>query len=209
MSENKDYSKIKAKKEESPRTEEPKVKKIKQTGSPSKKKQSLSKRLLTEISGDSNRSGIGSYILSEIVVPAAKDVLLNAITSGAKMLIFGGEPPKATGSTYAQSTYKPRTNYSNSYRATSSNRDYQKKSIFDSSIYIFDSRDEAQNTLDQLLDLIDTYGQASISDFCECIGEATTYTDNTYGWYNLNNARVVVSPQSGYYLNLPRPIVFQ
>ena len=68
---------------------------------------------------------------------------------------------------------------------------------------ILESRGEAEEVLDSLCDLIETYQIASVADLYDLVGETPEYTDNKYGWTNLRNADVE-RVRDGYRLKLPK-----
>ena len=72
---------------------------------------------------------------------------------------------------------------------------------------ILDTRKEAEEVLDRMDDLIDTYGVVSVADLYDLVGISGNYTDNKYGWTNLRNADVQ-RVRDGYLLKLPKALPF-
>jgi len=68
----------------------------------------------------------------------------------------------------------------------------------------FETRIEAEHTLDSLNYLIDNYGQTTVSDLQDLIGYTTSFKNTHYGWTNLNEALIYKST-NGYILRLPLP----
>ena len=55
---------------------------------------------------------------------------------------------------------------------------------------ILESRGDAQLVLDQMDDLIDTYGVASLADLYEAVGAPYEYTAHNFGWTNIHSAKI-------------------
>lgn len=72
-------------------------------------------------------------------------------------------------------------------------------------LIIFQTRQDAENTLDSLKEMIELYGFISLADVCDLVGITPSYTDNKYGWRSLNNAKVVRS-RYGYFIEVPKAV---
>ena len=69
-------------------------------------------------------------------------------------------------------------------------------------VAILDTREEAEKVLSELVEHIDIYGYATISDYYELVDIEHNYTDHQYGWTELSEA-VVVPREHGYVVKLP------
>lgn len=67
----------------------------------------------------------------------------------------------------------------------------------------FDTRGEAEEILDDLNDLIDTNGFATVFDFFDDAHMSCDYTLDNYGWTDLRRAEVVYG-RNGYKIKFPR-----
>lgn len=161
-----------------------------------KTKKSLKDKILTTFIAE-DRGSIKEYIFEEVVGPLVREGLWAAATGALGMLIFGdagAAPRKNSG----------RTNYSKVSTANSGRRDYHKTpKDSDSSDVIFQSRMDAQEVLNFLRDRIEEYDQATVADFKEASDISPTFTDNNYGWTNLDSA-YVRQERGGYTVNLPK-----
>lgn len=70
---------------------------------------------------------------------------------------------------------------------------------------IFNTYDEAANVLDELREIIDKYGYASVANLKDLTDVSSTYTDIKYGWTNLDKAEVKPARIS-YTITLPKPL---
>ena len=68
--------------------------------------------------------------------------------------------------------------------------------------FIFESRDKAERVLKDMKYIIDKYGFVTEADLHDLCDRPSCSTDNTYGWVNLNKARII-RIKEGYMLRLP------
>ena len=188
--------KYKAEQTERMANSEKKVEKVVKGNVKVKKKGEISKFKDVFISADA--AYVKSYVIMDVLVPALKKAVSDIVTNGIDMILYG-----ETGHS------KRRTNSSNiSYRDYYDRRDDRRYDRPRSNGYSFDditleSRGEAEEVLDSLFDLIDTYKIASVADRYDLVGETPEYTDNKYGWEDLRNAEVI-RVRDGYKLKLPK-----
>lgn len=165
------------------------------------------KSFLSKVGGvffGSDTDNVGSYILYDILIPAAKNTLSEMVSSGIEMLLFG----ENRRTSVRRDRDKSYISY-NSISRDRSDRDrsaaYRVRANHHFDEIIIDSRAEAEEVLSSLVELIDTYGVATVSDFYDLIGMTSDFTDNKYGWKNLNRSSVN-RVRDGYILSMPRPI---
>lgn len=182
---------------------------------PKKAKKGLFSRLVTGVVGPDGLPGIGQYVNDEIVVPAVKNILFDAITSGISMVLYGdkgGRPTRGGGRPY-NSYYSgsSRTTYNTaSSRYSPSNRREEpidnrvRPSRYDVDEYVIEDRFEASNVLVSLTEYADRYDRVSVADYYEMINVESNYTDNNYGWTIDSISRASVMPvRNGYIIKFP------
>ena len=109
----------------------------------------------------------------------------------------------STSSHKKSSANKPyRVSYSDYY-------DKDKKSPIKASSYNFDevtlnSRADAEQVLDNMIDITREYGAASDGDYCDLVGIDNNFTDYKYGWTDLTKT-TVSRTRDGYIINFPKP----
>lgn len=183
---------------------EKKVEKV-TSGKVVKKKKTLGKKITETFLGD-NIESVSSYIIYDVIIPAAKNMISDTVSNGIEMLLFG----QTRGSRTRRDKGKSYVSYSNYYKYRDRDRDRQVsqrnrvRHNFDD--IILESRGEAEEVLSHLVDLTEDYGMASVADLYDLVGVTSNFTDNKYGWDNLSSGRVV-PVRGGYLLELPRPIV--
>lgn len=163
------------------------------------------KGLASRISGSmvSERGdSVGSYILFEVLIPAAKNMISDAVSQGVERMLFG--EVRSRGRSDSRPGY---TNY-NKVRSTTGeygNRDISRRSrtTHDFDEIILSSRGEAEEVLDRLRDLVDKYETATVNDLYDLVGVTGSFTDDKWGWYDLREA-MVRATRGGYIVILPR-----
>lgn len=184
--------------------EKPKVNKVVK-GEVHQKKKGLGHKVKETMAGDDARS-VGSYILFDVIIPAAKNMLADAASQGAERLLFGDTRGRARvqgRGGYASYGSMYRRSDERSGARTITNR---ARSTHDFDEIILEERGEAEEVLDQLAVLVDDYGHAKISDLYELVGITGNYTDDKWGWTDLRGSSTSRVRQ-GYRLDLPKPIV--
>lgn len=68
-----------------------------------------------------------------------------------------------------------------------------------------ESREDAINVIEAMIERVETYGFVSVSDLYDLIGMTGKYSDHKYGWTNLIAADVVQDSE-GFFLVLPAPV---
>lgn len=184
------------------KTSEKKVEKI-TSGKVIKQKKTLGKKFAETFLGD-NIESVSSYIIYDIIIPAAKNMISDTVSNGIEMILFG----QTRGSRTRRDRGKSYVSYSNYYKDRYQDRQISQRNRarhnFDD--IILESRGEAEEVLSHLVELTEYYGMASVADLYDLVGVTSNFTDNRYGWDNLSSARVV-PVRGGYLLELPKPMV--
>lgn len=184
------------------------------TGEVVSKKKSLGRRFRDVfIGGDS--SSVFEYVVLEVLIPQAKDMLAEAFTQGFERMIFG-EPRSPRGrSTTRSSTPTNYTSY-NRYAARGNNpvgrSDRETRTIVRGNLQSRDideivlaTRIEAETVLERMYDLLDDYEIVSVSDMKSLVGLSSSHVDNKWGWTTLAGSNVRRDRHGGYALDLPKP----
>lgn len=144
---------------------------------------------------------VGSYILFEVLIPAAKNMISDAVSQGVERMLFGEVRSRGRDNRPGYTNY-------NKVRSTTGeygNRDISRRSrtTHDFDEIILSSRGEAEEVLDRLRDLVDKYETATVNDLYDLVGITGSFTDDKWGWYDLKEA--MVRPiRGGYIVVLPR-----
>lgn len=173
---------------------EKKVEKIITGSARSQKKSSIQK--ITNVFIPEDVENVKSYIFEDIVVPAVKDIILDAVRAFLGVNNRSG----SKGSSAAKVSYRK-------YYEENNRRDYSEsrvRTMYDYDNVVVESRGEAENVLAMMDELISEYKIVSVADLYDLVGIDGSYTDNRYGWTNIRTASVV-RVRDGYMIKLPKP----
>jgi hypothetical protein len=186
------------------------------TGKVMRKKKGLGKRFHEVfIGGDANN--VWNYIAFDILIPAAKDTVSDAISQGIDRMLFGesnryaqrrrgsrggGNSGYVSYNRYAPTTTRPMHRYDQ--RDDRRQLSTRSRATHDFDDIILETRVEAEEVLERMFDLINRYEVVTVSDFYDLVGITGNFTDEKYGWTDIRGAGVTRVKQ-GYLLDLPRP----
>ena len=190
--------------------EEKKVEKVVR-GKVTTRKQPAGKRLRESLGLEETRT-VGDYLVWDVLIPAAKEMVADLVKKGIDVFLYGG-----TGRTSSYSSGRPggrsHVSYEGYYRKERE-RDrrpegysrYNPRGFSDFREFVFDDKRDAEMVLSELCEAIDVYGWAKVSDFYSLVGETErNFTAQGYGWEALGSARIE-RVRDGWVIDLPRPI---
>lgn len=152
---------------------------------------------------------VASYVVVDVMIPAAKDMLYDTVSQGFSRLLFG-EVRQRTASTNREYTSYGSMSRDRSVRRVDQSRRNGRDDTFRDRIssndfddITFRDRRDAEAVMDTLMDTIDHYGQCSVADLLKASGMSPKYTDYDSGWHDLSRASIS-RYRDGYVLNMPR-----
>jgi hypothetical protein len=182
----------------------------------SRKKPLLRRFMNIFIGGDSK--SVASYVLMDVLVPQAKEMLAEATSQGIERMIYGESRPGHRRGYSARSGSGPATPY-NRYAVRGNNplgragaddrRPMAESRTQDVDDLLFATHVEAETVLDRMYDLLRDYETISVADLNSLIGRSSSYTDQKWGWTSLQGSRIfrnLGGHNRGYILELPRVI---
>lgn len=158
------------------------------------KKESLKSKVLSTFIHE-DRDSVLEYAVMDVIVPMLKEAALNVVNGTLSMLFYGDAG-------------KGKVNYSKtstaSYRQNNGPRNYSQESTkSDTDGVVLASRTDAIAVLNQLRDTIADYERATVADYYDLVGISSNFTDNNFGWTNLDSAYVSAT-RGGYTIILPK-----
>lgn len=171
------------------------------TGKTKIKKKSASRKF-ADVFVSEDVSNVKSYILSDVMIPAIKNLVADIVQDGINMILFGGTKrnSKRPGFRPDYISYdRFSSNKSNDHRSANEPR----KTGYNYDDIILETRGEAEAVLSSMDELIDMYGTVSVGDLYDLVGITGNYTDEKYGWTNIRNAEPI-RVRDGYMLKLPK-----
>jgi hypothetical protein len=178
------------------------------------RKKSLGRRLREVLIGGDTKSVV-AYVIADVLIPQAKDMLAEAVSSGFERLIYGDDrrPGRSKYSGRPTSGATP-TNYT-TYSARGNNpigrhnaedrrptATVRTQSLDD---ILFATRVEADAVVGKMYDILNGYESVSVSDLYTLINWSPSYTDQKWGWTDLHGTDVR-RVRDGYVLVLPKII---
>jgi hypothetical protein len=170
----------------------------------------------TFIGGDARTAF--SYMIVDIMIPSMKDSVVDALQGGIEKWLVGEVDSRRSR------RYSSPNGYNNvghvDYRGMGMrsapakspsprmlSRSSRARGVFDE--LIIPTRQEAEEVIDRMFDILSRYGAVSVADLYELTGIQSQHTDMKWGWIGLPGARAVRLRQGGYLLDLPEPEAFE
>jgi hypothetical protein len=150
--------------------------------------------------GESDGSVV-DYIIFEVMIPAAKNMISDAISEGINKILFGDSKRTA-------SRGDSRPGYT-SYNTVRGSRPEprmttRQRAKHDFSDIIVRTRGEAEDVIEGLRNLISQFEVATVGDMYELASLTSDFTDDKWGWTDLRSASVR-PVRDGYLIVLPKP----
>ena len=153
---------------------------------------------------------VGTYILWDVLLPAAKSTISDIISNGIEMVLYGepGTSSKRRGRLHRDRD-RSYVSYNSMYDRPGRRSRQQEPRDRGRSRHQFDdiiieSKPEAEEVLTVLVEAIEMYESCAVADLYEAVGLPTDFTDHKWGWFNLASA-YVKRDRFGYSLVLPKP----
>jgi hypothetical protein len=177
-----------------------------------RKKPGLGRKLKTTFVHGSMRD-TGDYMVTDVIVPAVRDMLFDAFESGLQRLIYGDST--RTRRTAAPSAYSNvgRVNYSSQYKSPNisqqpmgarmlSNRS---RTMHDFGEIIIDSRRDADEVIEQMYEILSRFGVVHVADLYALTGIQSSHVDHKWGWTGLQGTKAIRKGDGRFLLALPEP----
>lgn len=179
---------------------EKKIEKVVKGSVSTKKRSEL--RKISDVFISEDAQNVKSYIVMDVLIPAAKKAISDVVTNGIDMILYGstGHSKKKSGTS--------KVSYRSYYDDPRDDRRSGSASVrtrFDYDDIVFESRGEAEAVLTEMEHVIERYGFVTVADMYDMAELSQPYTSNKYGWMNLRNAEVVRDRQ-GYIIKLPKAL---
>ncbi len=172
-------------------------------GTAKEHKPSTGERLRTSFLGGEVKTA-ATYVVSDVLLPALRNMVVDVTTKGVERLIWGDNGPKRQGQ---KTNYAGQYIYTPSQRPTPPVRSQQMQAAQRStnSDVVVKSRVEAEMVLQSLYEALATYESVSVSDLRQMVGLPTTFVDNNWGWVSLAGSSIQQT-RDGWLIDLPLPV---
>lgn len=144
---------------------------------------------------------VKGYILMDVIVPSIKKAVYDLIVGTLDMSLYGGH---GGGKRPTSDKVSYRTDYSDISRRNERRlNDSRDSAVYNYDDIVVETRAEAETVLIRMDEIMAEYGTVRVADLYDLVGATGNYTDNNYGWTDIQNARVVRVPD-GYKIKMPR-----
>jgi len=169
-------------------------------------RKSLGRRFI-DIFFNGDVKDVKAYLIYDVLFPAIKETVSNLVTKGTEMILFG--EASRSSSNKIKTGIGTYVSYGGQYRESRErlmpSRQNRMSHRFDD--VKFETRGDAEQVLDVLVDYVERYGQATIGDFYDACGITPEWTDTaeceSYGWKDMRGASVS-RIRDGYIVDLPK-----
>lgn len=196
-----------AKRQQDKKTEDKPVKVVEKVvvGEVVIRKKTLGQKFKEIFVGDDAKSVI-HYVFISVLVPAARDMIVDATTKGMRRMVYGDDTPMRRGPGYTPQNGS-RVVYNSPMRRDP--RDIPRgpqyrtnEPVRSGNEYIISSREEADLVLEKMYDIVSQYGLVTMADLNELVGYPATHIDNKWGWTYLTGTTIRQS-RDGWVIDFP------
>lgn len=151
------------------------------------------------------------YMITNVLVPAAKEAIVEAASSGFEKLVYGDTRPRRGGappSAFGHVQYNRMTqNHQRDDRPPLPSRGLSRggRARHDFGELLIQHRQEAEEVIERMYDIISKYDTVTVADLYELVGINASHIDHKWGWTELRGAQVGRARGGGYILELPEP----
>jgi hypothetical protein len=148
-------------------------------------------------------SSVARYVVTEVLIPAARNMIVDASTKGIERMMYGerhGRPRYSAGSRSVYQSSPLRTDYR--HPATRPPSQLGHRARLGRNDFILETREEASEVLEKMNDILEMYEMVSIGDLHELLGLPTSHVDQKWGWTTLTNVSIR-QIREGFLLELP------
>jgi hypothetical protein len=174
------------------------------------RKKGLGSRLRQMLGGNDGQS-IPDYIMYEVLGPALKDMITDAVIQGVERMVYGEarhstRRSAASRGPVGSSSHISYNRYSTTPRgeAPRSTMSARGRGSHDFGEIELHTRAEAEEVIAQMDEIVDRFRSCSVSDLYEMVGLEAAYTDEKWGWTDMRGADVQRTRSGTYILILPR-----
>lgn len=182
-----------------------------------RRKQPLGRKFHNVFFGGDARTAV-EYMIGNVLIPAAKDAIVEAASSGFEKLVYGDARPRRGGRGYSPPQSGPLGYVSYNQRPgppggapaqqQQSRLSRQSRTRHNFDEIVINTRQEAEEVRERLFDCIAKYDSVSVADLYEMTGLKSDHTDFKWGWTDLRGTSVGRLRSGGYVLDLPDPEYF-
>lgn len=149
-------------------------------------------------------TSIGDFMFTDVLVPAARNLIRDLVVGSTDRALYGGSI-RGRGRSVVGDRPGLRTRYDlASEREPRRVLSREARARHDFNDVVLDSRAEAIEVVEALIDRVERYQSATVSDLYDLVGVTGSFADQRWGWTDLRTADVR-QVRGGFLLDLPSP----
>lgn len=162
-------------------------------------------RKFREVFFGGDAKSTGRFIIYSVLIPAAKDMIIEAGREGIEKLVRGdsyrrrGSPRSGPAGYVSYNRMSMRDPREQDQPRPMSAR---ARARHDFDEIVLGSRAEAEEVIERMFDIVSRYTTATVADLYDLVGIRSSHVDNKWGWSDMRGAGVV-RVRDGYLLELP------
>lgn len=174
------------------------------TAEPIRRKKGLGRKFKDIFFGGDPKS-TAAFILQSVLIPAAKDMIVDAASEGVQKLVRGDSYRRRIGPSSGPAGYV-------AYNRMSSRGPIgeppqrqispRARARHDFDDIVLNSRAEAEEVIERMFDIVGRYDTATVADLYELVGIRPSHVDHKWGWSDMRGAGVA-RVRDGFLLELP------
>lgn len=146
-------------------------------------------------------------------IPALKEAAVHSFFEGVERTVFGDARGRTRRMAQGMNQQVAYNRYSSSGtpamkpdpRMTAPSLSKRAKETHDFGEIELTNRASALDVIEKLYDIVNQYEQATVKDLYDLVGFQSDYTDQKWGWTNMQGSEPVRTREGTYVLSLPRP----
>lgn len=169
------------------------------------------RRRVAEAFVSDERGNIKDHVIFDVVIPAIKNAICDVITDGITMFLFGDKKRRRVGDGPVRTSYGSfwASSITETNRRTEVSASPARSSMGRYMDAAWESKDEANEVLDQMTEIFGEYKVLTVADFFGLIDDPKNFpiesVHNKWGWKSLSEARVEKVGSGLWGITLPRP----
>lgn len=149
---------------------------------------------------------VGRHVTDSVIIPSLQKLISDAVKSMIDWIIYGSKGSRQnTGvGTISYGSYFNRSGTVNPNPVQYSNPMVgSKPTLYMVNEYVIGDIAKANEVLLRMKECIVSYGMVSVGDFYDMIGQSYNFTDQKWGWFNLDTADII-RVDNGFCIRFPK-----
>lgn len=163
------------------------------------------------VSSDDSR-GVWEFIFTEHIIPGGRDMIYDALNAGLHRKLYGEGPARRAQHAGISTPWGGTlTNYAGFSRGPAGSSaapepprlSRRARATHDFGEIIIPTKPEAELILETMYEIIGRHEECTVADLMQMLGETPEFTQEKWGWTNLEGSRPRRAAGGGYVLELP------